>query len=266
MQERRKFNRININLSVGVMVRELGDRVFIGDITNVGADGIGLVINTFLPNGTTLFVNFELQEGLKINSIEGRVVRSREADGKFFSAVRFITLDADLKRKIEIYVGSVLFLKKIKPFTTLSDEEAWYIRKISKEVYYKEGQRIFEEGTEGNAFYIMINGKVKIVKKSANGKEETLAIVKEGNYFGEVALLDGGVRSAGAAAFENASLFVILREDFKKTLDNNDALSRKLLWVFIRTLSQRLREIDNTLADSYFLKKGKDSLSEKEKK
>ena len=260
MQERRKFSRINIRVSVGVMVRDLGDRVFIGTLTNIGSEGIGLLINTFLPQGTTLFINFELQEGLKIDGIEGQVIRSREAEDKFFSAVRFITLDAELKRKLEIYVGSVLFLKKIKPFSTLSDEEAWYIRKISKEVYFKEGQKVFEEGTEGDAFYIMINGKVKIVKRNPQGKEETLATVKEGDFFGEIALLDEGLRSAGAVAFENASLFVITREDFKKVLDNNDMVSHKLLWVFIRTLSHRLREVDKVMADMFFtpIKKGGD--------
>ena len=265
IKERRKYSRIDVRVSVGVMVRDLGDRVFIGTISNIGADGVGLIINTFLPQGTTLFINFELQEGYKIDGIEAQVIRSREAEDKFFSAVRFITLDAELKRKLEIYVGSILFLKKIKPFSTLTDEETWNIRKISKEVYYQEGQKIFEEGVEGDAFYIMINGKVKIVKKNPQGKEETLAVVKEGEFFGEIALLDEGVRSAGAVASENASLFVVTRADFKKLLDNNDVLSQKLLWVFVRTLSHRLREVDKVMADMFFTSIKKETLSGEKK-
>jgi len=265
MLERRKYKRIAINISVGVMVRDLGDRVFIGAITTVGADGIGLRINTFLPEGTNVFLNFELQDGLKLGSIAGKVLRSSEAKDRYFSAIKFLDLEPELKRKIDIYVGSVLFLKKIKPFSTLTDEEAWFIRKISEDVYYKEGQKIFEEGTDGNAFYIMINGKVKISKKTPHGKEETLATVKEGDFFGEMALLDQGLRSAGAVAAENASLFVITRDDFKKVLDSNDALSRKLLWIFIHILSERLRGVDKAMTEMLFAAVEKDKGSGEKK-
>lgn len=252
VNERRKTQRIDIKLAVGVVVKELGDRFFVGSIVNIGAGGIGLIINTFLPQGTKIMVNFELQEGKKLENVAGQVIRSFEAEDKFFSAVSFHNLPAEQAREISVYTGSVTFLKTIKPFATLTDEEAWYIRKISKEVYYKDLQSIFDEGSEGNALYIVINGKVNIVKKNLQGKPEVLATLKEGEFFGEIALLDEGPRSASAVSLEHASLFMITREDFKKTLGNNDALSIKLLWVFINTLTQRLRAVDMVMAEMLF--------------
>ncbi len=252
MQERRKAQRIEIKMAVSVVVRELGDRFFVGTITNFGAGGIGLSINTFLPKGTELLINFELQEGKKLENIPGVVVRSFDSGDKFFSAVSFQNLPQELTREISVYTGSVIFLKNIKPFSTLSDEEAWYIRKISKEVYFRDGQSIFEEGSDGNALYTVINGKVNIVKKNQKGKAEVIATLKEGDFFGEIALLDKGPRSAGAVSLEHASLFMITREDFKKTLANNDMLSIKLLWVFIGILTQRLRAVDQVMAEMLF--------------
>jgi len=252
MDEKRETQRIVIKMAAGVVVKELGDRLFAGTIVNIGANGIGLVINTFLPPGTKILVNFEFQKGRKLEKVQGKVVHSFEADDKFFSSVNFHNLTEEQVREISVYTGSVVFLKTIKPFTTLTDEESWYIRKISKEVYFKDGQNIFEEGSEGNALYIVINGKVNITKKNSQGKQEVLATLKEGDFFGEIALLDKGQRSASAVSLEHASLFMITRQDFKKTLENNDALSIKMLWVFINILTQRLRSTDRVMAEMLF--------------
>ncbi len=252
MNERRKVQRIEIKIPVRVVVKELGDRFFAGTIVNIGADGIGLVLNTFLPQGTKILLNFELQEGKKQENVPGLVTRSFEVEDKFFSAVTFNSLSQEKAREISVYTGSVLFLKTIKPFSTLNDEESWYIRKICSEVYFKAGQSIFEEGSEGKALYIVINGKVNIIKKNLQGKTEVLATLKEGDFFGEIALLDHGFRSASAVASEHASLFMVTRDDFKKTLSNNNLLSLKLLWLFIGILTRRLRASDEVMVDMLY--------------
>lgn len=251
-QDRRRYHRVNVRLPVGVVVKDLGGRFFVGNITNVSGGGLAIIINTFLPVNTKLSLTFEFQENHRFENVAGIVIRSRESEEKFFSAINFDEADNETKEKINKYIKSIVFLRKIKPFNTLTDEETWFIRKISNEVSYKEGHKIFTEGTEGDGFYIVLSGKVKIVKESALKKEEAIAMIKEGEFFGEMSLLDESKRSASAIAFSNAEMFVIKRDDFKKVLSSNDVLAVKLLWVFIKTLSLRLREIDDRMADLFF--------------
>jgi hypothetical protein len=252
IQERRRYHRIKITLPVGVMVKDLGGRFFVGNIVNVSAGGAAIIINTFLPVGTSILLTFEFQENYRFENVEGKVVRSKEEEDKFFSAIAFDDTNIDLKEKIDKYIKSVIFLRKIKPFKELTDDEIWYIRRISKEAFYREGQKIFEEGMEGDAFYIVISGRVKIIKKSSSSKEEVLALIRGGEFFGEMALLDETKRCASALAFDNVEVFVIRRGDFRQLLSSNDSLAVKLLWVFIKTLCCRLREIDKKMADSFF--------------
>ncbi|MFH1825330.1 MAG: cyclic nucleotide-binding domain-containing protein [Candidatus Firestonebacteria bacterium] len=255
-QERRKYQRINITLPVGVMVKDLGGRFFVGNTINIGGSGLSMIINTFLPVGTLVSLTFEFQEDCRFENIEGKVTRSKEEEDKFFSAIAFDDTNVEVKEKISKYIKSVIFLRKIKPFKDLLDEESWYIRKISKEVSYREGQKIFEDGMEGNAFYIVISGRVKIVKKSIANKEEVLVLIREGEFFGEMALLDESERCASAVAFDNVEMFVMKREDFRQLLSSNDSLAVKLLWVFIATLCRRLRAVDKRMADSFFTETG----------
>ena len=251
-QERRRYHRVNVKLPVGVVVKDLGGRFFVGNITNISGGGLAIIINTFMPVGTKLAMTFEFQENHRFENIDGVVIRSRESEDKFFSAIDFDVAKPEAKDKIDKYIKSIVFLKKIRPFSSLTDEETWFIRKISSEVSYKEGHKIFTEATEGNGFYIVLSGRVKIVKESALKKEEVIAMIKEGEFFGEMSLLDESKRSASATAFSDTEMFVIKRDDFKRVLSTNDVLAVKLLWVFIKTLSQRLREIDDRMADMFF--------------
>lgn len=251
-QERRRYHRIMVKLPVGVVVKDLGGRFFVGNITNISGGGVAIIINTFLPVNTKISLTFELQENHRYENVPGIVIRSRESEEKFFSAINFDEASEEAKEKINKYIKSILFLRKIKPFSMLTDEETWYIRKISNEVKFKEGHKIFSEGSEGDGFYIVLSGKVRISKESPSKKEEILALIKEGEFFGEMSLLDESKRSANAATNSEVEMFVIKREDFKRVLGTNDVLAVKLLWVFIRTLSQRLREIDDRMADLFF--------------
>ncbi len=113
--------------------------------------------------------------------------------------------------------------------------------KIGYEKKLTPGEIIFKEGDAGNEMYLIKSGSVKITKK-IGGKEKVLAILKEGDFFGEMSVLDGSLRSASATTEEETELITIDREAFLAQARKNPFIQ-----YVIETLIKRLRETDNML-------------------
>jgi CRP-like cAMP-binding protein len=105
----------------------------------------------------------------------------------------------------------------------------------------KEGEVLFNEGDRGEIMYLIREGKIKITK-GKGAEEKTLAVLKEGDFFGEMAIIDGSPRSAGAVAVTPVSLLVIDKESFKEKLSENP-----LIEYVLETLSRRLRTADEQI-------------------
>ncbi len=140
------------------------------------------------------------------------------------------------------------FLKKVNLFENLSVNELEKIEKISRMEAYAKGDVIFKEGTPGDQCYVITNGEVRISKFIPNIGEEALAVLKPGDYFGEMALIDTFPRSANAIANSDAALLAITKTDLDKILIMDRELGYKLLWAFTKTLSKRLRETNEKMA------------------
>jgi CRP/FNR family transcriptional regulator, cyclic AMP receptor protein len=133
-------------------------------------------------------------------------------------------------------------LQQIFLFRNLPERVLALVAALAQTERFGGGERIFEEGQPGDKFYLILEGKVRISKSIAGLGEEALAILGEGEYFGEMALIDDAPRSADAIADERATLSVIARQDFVDLLNRNKDLAYELLWGLVRTLSGRLRE------------------------
>lgn len=133
-------------------------------------------------------------------------------------------------------------LRDIYLFKTLSERVLGEVAALAYTEEYRRGERIFAEGSRGDKFYVILSGAVRISKNIAGIGEEALAILKDGDYFGEMALIDEAPRSADAIAEKRCVLSVITRADFENLLSQNKDLAYELLWTFVRTLSARLRE------------------------
>ncbi len=101
---------------------------------------------------------------------------------------------------------------------------------------------IFEDGTEGDELYLIATGRVKITKKTKYGEETTLALLHEGDFFGELELIDGRPRSAGARAIDDSVIFTLSKDDFDRLVRAYKPFSLILL----KNLSIRLRTSDST--------------------
>jgi CRP/FNR family transcriptional regulator/CRP/FNR family cyclic AMP-dependent transcriptional regulator len=94
-----------------------------------------------------------------------------------------------------------------------------------------------------------VKGRVKIVVNADDGREHILGVLQDGDFFGEMSLIDGQSRSASAVAVEDVQMVTVQRDEFLKLLRSNPEISLKLLV----TLSQRLRAADRNMESLAFL-------------
>lgn len=146
-------------------------------------------------------------------------------------------------------------LSRVYLFRELTPSEMERVLSISKEIKAKKNEVIFREGDLGDAFYLIVTGGVRISTLVPGVGEEALTILREGEYFGEMALIDDAPRSASAIANEDTMLLCIGKDDFRKLLERQTDIAYKLLWIFTKTLSARLRKTDEQLKSIFSIAK-----------
>ena len=125
-----------------------------------------------------------------------------------------------------------------------------YLRRIAglcDEEVHAEGAFLFKEGDAGDKLYIIVNGAVRISRNISGMGEEALAVLRQGDYFGEMALIDTFPRSADACAHEPCRVLVIDKQKLEDLLFVDRDLAYDLLWNFVRTLSGRLRQTNDKM-------------------
>lgn len=113
----------------------------------------------------------------------------------------------------------------------------------------KAEETLFLKGDEGDALYGVLSGRVRISTTAPGGKEIVLNVINPGDVFGEIALLDGGPRSADATAMTDTVLMSIVRRDFVGLMEREPRLSTHLL----ELVCARVRATSEMIEDSAFL-------------
>lgn len=121
-------------------------------------------------------------------------------------------------------------------FSSCSNKELSRIRKVTDEITVPDGKVLVDQGDIGREAFIIVDGTA-VVRR--NGRK--VATLGPGDYFGEMALLDKGPRTASVTAEGELRLLVIGSREFSGVLDDVPPMARKLL----RSLSQRVRDLDN---------------------
>jgi len=146
-------------------------------------------------------------------------------------------------------------LSQVFLFRELTPHEMNTLITISKEKRAKKNEMIFREGDVGDAFYLIVSGSIRISTLVPGVGEEALTILREGEYFGEMSLIDDAPRSASAIANDDTILLLIGKDDFRKLLAQETGIAYKLLWIFTKTLSARLRKTDEQLKSIFAIAK-----------
>ena len=134
-------------------------------------------------------------------------------------------------------------LRSVPLFESIDDKSARELCELLKTLDCHATQTLFSAGDAGDAMYLIESGRVRISMKSASGDELILAELGRGDFFGEMALIDGKERSANATAMEDSRLLVLSREHFLAFLSSSPAVAVEML----TALTRRLRRTDELL-------------------
>jgi CRP/FNR family transcriptional regulator, cyclic AMP receptor protein len=133
-------------------------------------------------------------------------------------------------------------LRSVPLFASLDDNAVRHLRGLLMEQDIKSNTSIFHAGDRGDSLCLIESGRVRISVTDEEGKLVILAELATGDFFGEMALIDGKPRSADATAIEDARLAVLSRDDFRGFIRNPDVALE-----VISAVSHRLRRTDELL-------------------
>lgn len=135
-------------------------------------------------------------------------------------------------------------LRTVPVFSDLSDGDIEALARLCTRRHYPKDTVVFFENEEGDFFFMIIEGRIKVTILGDDGREVILSVLGTGDFFGEMALLDNEPRSASAIAAEETELLCLHRTDFQSVLADN----RALLTSFIKVLTARLRKANQQIS------------------
>lgn len=128
-------------------------------------------------------------------------------------------------------------------YSCLDDKELRFLSERAITRKYNAKSQIVSENDDTTSLYIIKKGLLKVTKRNHAGKEVILAVLRSGNYFGEIALIDGGLRSTNVLALTPTELTLLRRKDVLFLLNNNPKLALHIMGV----LTSRLRAATNKI-------------------
>lgn len=142
----------------------------------------------------------------------------------------------------------VSFLVATPLFDGLDAAERGEVVRIMEVQRLQDGERVFREGENGDAWYVIYEGQAEVLKESSSGSRR-IALLEAGSCFGEMAILDGSPRSATVRAHGPLTVFRFRRPHFDDLLEQGSLAAYKLVAAMARTLSQRLRRLNQQVSE-----------------
>jgi CRP/FNR family transcriptional regulator, cyclic AMP receptor protein len=139
----------------------------------------------------------------------------------------------------KITMPAIELLRKAPLFANLPDEELQALAALLGKRTFGKGMILFHKDSPGQTLYLVESGAVRIFVLSETGQEMTLNVHGPGECFGEISLLDGKPRSAGAVALEQTVTYALHRDDFLCCLRDYPALTQRI----VELLTERLRHL-----------------------
>ncbi|HIE68209.1 MAG: Crp/Fnr family transcriptional regulator [Acidimicrobiales bacterium] len=134
-------------------------------------------------------------------------------------------------------------------FAGLDDDALAKVVEAGRDLEMLRGDVLFREGDDPDELFVVVSGRIAIANKSIDGRESMVALMEEGDLFGEMGLFDGRGRSAEARALETSVVTAVPYVPVRSLYEDDPAL----LWRVVAMLAGRLRTMDTALADSVFL-------------
>lgn len=136
-------------------------------------------------------------------------------------------------------------LREVELFSTLSPRELKVVGSLIHQRSVLANEIVFDEGEEGQAIYIVLAGEVAICHQGEFASP--IAVIPPGRIFGELALIDGGPRSAQARAVRDSELGVMFRGDFQNLMESHAAIATKISFQLARHYAGIIRQMAASL-------------------
>ncbi len=148
-----------------------------------------------------------------------------------------------------INLATVTVLKNSEWFSDMSDELLREIAALSSQRKYQAGELVFARDTPGDYLYGVIAGSIRVTTMARDGRELALNTMHAGDVIGEIAVLDGGVRTASGHALEPTTVFLVPREQFSALMLRQPSIALHM----IRLLCERVRRTSRQVEEASFL-------------
>ena len=139
-------------------------------------------------------------------------------------------------------------LGRVPLFADLSDRDLAELAQVAVPRRYEAGQAVFREGDSGDTCFVVREGSVRVTRRHSDGRVITLAELRPGEMFGELAMFGGETRSASVEALEPTRALAILAGDLRRILAQHPDLAVKML----EALANRLRDANERLSRQSF--------------
>jgi CRP-like cAMP-binding protein len=154
----------------------------------------------------------------------------------------------------------ISFLLETPLFEDLTPNELAEVVQIMLFQRLRDGQAVFREGDEGDAWFVIFRGECVVTKGNSKGPDRTIAVLGSRVCFGEMAVLDGSARSATIEARGDATVFKFPRVAFQELLGRGSLAAYKLIYAMAQVLCSRQRTITQQLSD--VMDDGNDAVTE----
>jgi CRP/FNR family cyclic AMP-dependent transcriptional regulator len=143
---------------------------------------------------------------------------------------------------------TVELLGRVPLFAELSHQELEQVVSVAIPRSFPKGVRVFHEGDDSDACYVVRSGDLRVTREHSDGRAIALATLSSGDFFGELAMLDGGARSASVETLSDAELLALPAIDMRRVIAAHGEIAAKL----IVALTRRLRETNERVARQSF--------------
>lgn len=144
--------------------------------------------------------------------------------------------------------ATIELLGRVPLFAELSVEELEPVAAVAIPRAFPRGVRVFHEGDDSDACYVVRSGELRVTREHSDGRAIALATLSPGDFFGELAMLDGGSRSASVETLSDAELLALPARDMRRVIAAHGDIAAKL----IVALTRRLRETNERVARQSF--------------
>ena len=143
---------------------------------------------------------------------------------------------------------NVALLGRVPLFAELSEDELARVASVAIPRSFPRGVRVFHEGDDSDACYVVREGDLRVTREHSDGRAIALATLGPGDFFGELAMLDAGLRSASVETLSDSELLALPALDMRRLIAAHGEIAAKL----IVALTRRLRETNERVARQSF--------------